>query len=301
MREIWNSNKEQWLTNRQNGLGASDAPIILGLSRWKSPYALYLEKLGVVQPNQSETEAQAWGLLLEEPMAKRFEQETERTVVQPPPYTIYQHPELDWLMATLDRWQVRPNDDGVAMKVPLELKTSNWALDARWKEEPPIEYLVQVQHQMAVTGTQWASIAGLVGGQKFLWMDVERDDEFIRVLLSTERAFWEQVLRHEPPPVDASESTHHALKALYQADNGETIALPPDALDWDAELEGIKAEMKKLEERELLYKNRLIAAIGNATTAVLPNDVVYTLKLQQRASYVVKASSFRALRRKAPK
>jgi putative phage-type endonuclease len=300
MRAISNENKEAWLKARQQGIGASDAPIILGLSKWKSPYSLYLEKLGVVQPSEAESEAQAWGLLLETPMAERFHKETERPIIEPPPFTIYQHDTIDWLMATLDRWQIRPDDDG-ASRVPLELKTSNWALDARWKEEPPIEYLVQVQHQMAVTDTRWASIAGLIGGQKFLWMDVERDQAFIDLLVANERAFWERVILHDPPPIDSSESTNEALKALYKADNGTTVALPVEALDWDSELEGVKAEMKKLEERELLYKNRLIAAIGNATTGVLPNDVIYTMKLQNRASYTVKASSFRPLRRKAPK
>lgn len=301
MREIWNSDKDAWLKKRQSGIGASDAPIILGLSKWKSPFALYLEKLGVAEPNPAETEAQAWGLLLEDPMARRFQQETDRTVETPPMFTIYQHHELDWLLATLDRWQMRPDETGVMQKVPLELKTSNWALDARWKEEPPIEYLVQVQHQMAVTGAAWASIAGLIGGQKFLWMDVERDQAFIDLLLANERAFWERVLLHDPPPVDNTESTNRALKDLYKADDGTVVTLPTEALDWDSELEGIKAESKKLEERELLYKNRLLAAIGNATTAVLPNDVVYTYKLQKRAAYVVKETSFRSLRRKAPK
>jgi putative phage-type endonuclease len=300
MRVISNPDRNQWLDSRRNGLGASDAPIILGLSRFKSPFQLFHEKLGLITQSEAETEAQTWGLLLEEPMAQKFQQETDRRVITPEPFTIYQHQTIDWLTATLDRWQIRPDTDGAA-QVPLELKTANWALDAKWKEEPPLEYLVQVQHQMAVTDTQWASIAGLIGGQKFLWMDVQRDDEFIKVMLDKLGEFWQRLVTHTPPAIDSSWETGNALKQLYATESGEAVALGPEAIEWDNELEGVKAEMKKLEEREQFYKNRFLAAIGHATVGTLPNDVIYTLKTQRRASYVVKESVFRPLRRKAPK
>lgn len=37
-------NTKEWLEWRSQGIGASDAPIIMGASPWKTPYKLWLEK-----------------------------------------------------------------------------------------------------------------------------------------------------------------------------------------------------------------------------------------------------------------
>lgn len=298
MRLISNPTKEAWLTARHQGLGASDAPIILGLSRFKSPYSLYLEKLGLIEATSAESEAAEWGLLLEGPIAMRFQRETKRQVAVPEPFTIYQHDTIDWLNATLDRWQV---DAANQTLVPLELKTSNWALDAKWKEEAPLEYVVQVQHQLAVTGAAWASIAGLIGGQKFVWMDIPRDEEFIKVLLEKEGEFWQRLIDRNPPDVDSSAQTQEALKKLYATETGESVSLGAEFIELDERYQEVKSLLKTLEEEERGIKNQLLAKIGSASAGFLPNDVVYSLKTQTVKEHVVKESTFRVLRRKGPK
>jgi predicted phage-related endonuclease len=37
----------EWLEFRKNKIGASDAPIIMETSPWKTPYQLWLEKLSL--------------------------------------------------------------------------------------------------------------------------------------------------------------------------------------------------------------------------------------------------------------
>ena len=41
--------KEAWLKARNSGIGGSDAGIIVGLNKWKSPFQLWLEKTGQVE------------------------------------------------------------------------------------------------------------------------------------------------------------------------------------------------------------------------------------------------------------
>jgi putative phage-type endonuclease len=296
MREIHLSSREEWLEARRNGIGASDAPAILGLSKYRTPFTLFHEKLGLAQNDAAETEAAEWGLTLEEPMSKRFERDSGRPTISIPPFLMYQHETVDWMLATLDRWQIR---DGI--QVPLELKTANWVLDKDWKEEPPLAYLVQHQHQLAVTGAPRGSIAGLIGGQKFVWADIERDEAFLKILFDAEQEFWNRVLTNNPPPVDATEQTTDTLKRLYATETGEVIALGPEAIDWDAKFEAAKEVKKKAEEEERLYKNLLLNAIGKATVGQLPNDVLYTLKTQTTKEHIVKTATFRVLRRKGPK
>ena len=37
---------EEWLDWRKKGIGSSDAPIIMGVSPWKTPFELWEEKTG---------------------------------------------------------------------------------------------------------------------------------------------------------------------------------------------------------------------------------------------------------------
>ncbi len=39
----------EWLELRKNKIGASDAPIIMKVSPWKTPYRLWEEKLGLTE------------------------------------------------------------------------------------------------------------------------------------------------------------------------------------------------------------------------------------------------------------
>lgn len=41
--------RSKWLEFRKEGIGGSDAAAIVGLSKWKSPYQLWLEKTGQVE------------------------------------------------------------------------------------------------------------------------------------------------------------------------------------------------------------------------------------------------------------
>lgn len=302
MRVISNNSRETWLECRRQGIGASDAPIILGLSKYKSPFQLFHEKLGLEPENAADREAAEWGLALEPALSERFARETGRIVETPAPFTVYQHSDLPWMLATIDRWQQIPREGKNTPDVaPLELKTSNWSLDKDWKEEAPIAYQVQVQHQMAVTGTDRASIAALIGGQKFVWLDIARDEDFITQLMALEMEFWQRLLANNAPPVDDSEQTGRTIRKLFSKPEETVIALPTDAIEWDDRLQVVKKELGTLEAEEQGLKNKLTYALGNATVGQLPNGVIYTYRPTNKAEYVVKAQTVRQLRRKAAK
>jgi predicted phage-related endonuclease len=67
---------------------------------------------------------------------------------------------------------------------------------------------------MAVLGWSWGSLAALLGGNRLVWFDVERNDRFIAALRVAVAEFWERLLTLTPPPVDASESSRRALTVL---------------------------------------------------------------------------------------
>ena len=150
---------------------------------------------------------------------------------------------------------------------------------------------------MAVTGMQWGSFAVLIGGNKFHWMDVPRNDKFISHLIEREEEFWDRVQRGDPPQADASDSTKECLLRLYPKDAGTSIALPDEAREWASALANAKATIKAQEEIEQAMENKLKAAIGNSTFGVLPGGGRYSWKWQNRKSYIVAETEFRVLRR----
>lgn len=291
--------REEWLQARKSGLGSSDAPVILGLSPWKSPLELYAEKLEIVDTDPAETEAMEWGHLLEPVMATKYQGVTGRVVrllsgTQP---VLYRRTDLPFLVASPDALTATEQyaGDGV-----LEIKTTR-RLSTDLNEDIPLLYNVQIQHQLAVTGLQWASLAILVSGQQFLWCDVPRDERFIALLIEKEAVFWERLQRHDPPPPDASDRTREVLTKLYPRDTGATVALPREAVEWDARRLRAKEELTRWKQEETEMENLLKAAIGEATEGLLPDGTAYTWKTSARAGYTVQPTTVRTLRRREAK
>jgi putative phage-type endonuclease len=289
--------RDAWLDARKSGIGASDAAAVLGVSQWRGPLQVYCDKLGIAQTDPAEVEAMEWGLALETPIAARYQRETGRTVIDPGPFTIHRSPEHPFMLATVDRFIDTP-DRGRGV---LEIKTTG-GFRGEWDTDAPLPYQIQIMHQMAVTGLAWGSLAVLVGGQKFLWMDVERNDEFIAALVEREREFWQRVQDQNPPPPDASESCRELLKRLYPREApGQVIALPPDAAKWDAQRREAKAAMDVASASCREAENLLIAALGEAEVGLLPDGTRYSYKSQNRKGYTVEPATFRVLRRSEPK
>jgi putative phage-type endonuclease len=289
--------REAWLAARRDGIGSSDAAAIIGVSPWKSSFQLYCEKLGLADESPEETEAMRWGRLLESPIAEQYVLETGRRLASPGPYTIRVAPGRPWQLATLDR--VITEAGARVTPAPLEIKTAGAAQRNDWKDEPPLQYQVQVQHQLAVTGAPWASIVVLIGGQRLLWCDVERDERFIAVLLEQEEAFWRRVQRQEPPAPDASDRTRKFLAELYPRETaGKVIELPAEILDWDRQREHAIARLQEYGRIKDEADANIRLALGDAEAGTLPDGTIYTYKVQERTGYSVEPSTVRVLRRK---
>lgn len=63
--------REDWLRERRNSLGGSDMGAVLGLNRWRSPYTVWADKMGLL-PDQEDSEAMRIGRDLEPYVLRRF-------------------------------------------------------------------------------------------------------------------------------------------------------------------------------------------------------------------------------------
>ena len=136
---------EDWLEYRKQGIGGSDASVVCGLSRYKSPVELWMEKTDQL-PIQEVGEAAYWGTQLEALVRAEF---TKRTGIEVQIVSqLLQSAEYSFMLANLDGVCEVP-DIGSCI---FEAKTASAYKTDEWEDAIPDEYVLQLQHYMAVTG-----------------------------------------------------------------------------------------------------------------------------------------------------
>jgi len=179
---------------------------------------------------------------------------------------ILQHPEHEFMLANLDRAVLVPGDG----RVVLECKSTSAYLSEEWKDERvPLAYQAQVQWQLAITGVQYAFIASLIGGNKFTYTRIDRDEEVIAALIQAAADFWKHVVDNTMPPVDGSEKCGEALANLYPESKGEeAIELPPTIKPSELEYYfRMKAQVAEVEDDMRLVENKVKAELGDHARA----------------------------------
>ena len=248
---------EKWLEARAIGIGGSDAAVIMGMNQYKSPYQLWLEKTGQVEPpDLSGNQYVYWGTKNESNIADWFQEETGKKVKR---LGTLRSKEYPFMLANVDRTVVGEN-------AGLEIKTAGVRQYRKWKDdEIPDAYYCQCLHYMAVTGADYWYIAVLLGGNEAKWKRIERNEEDIQHLIMAETDFWKLVETKTPPPVDGSDSCAAALSAQYKGgDPNYSIILPPVIDGVIASLEDDRAIMDALKKQITEKENRLKALLGNA-------------------------------------
>ena len=91
--------KKDWLRWRVKGIGGSDASVVCGQNRYKSPVELWMEKTGQIEPKVA-GEAAYWGTTLEPLVRAEFVQRTGLPIKHE--HAILQHSEYPFMLANLD-------------------------------------------------------------------------------------------------------------------------------------------------------------------------------------------------------
>ena len=121
------------------GIGSSDAAAAIGLSQYKSPLTLWLEKTNRKQPDDlSEKQAVFWGTVLEPVLATVYAKQTGLKVRKV--NAVLQDPDHPFMLANLDR-EVVGHPDGLGV---LEIKTASYFSAPQWEDGIPVAYQCQV-------------------------------------------------------------------------------------------------------------------------------------------------------------
>lgn len=249
--------REEWLAERRNAIGGSDAAAIIGLNFYSSPYSVWADKTGRL-PEKPDNEAMRQGRDLEEYVAYRWREATGKKTHRI--NAILYNPDIPFAHANVDRW-VKGENAG------LECKTTSIMNLKKFKGgEFPENYYVQCVHYMAVTGAERWYLAVLVLNKGFYHFTIERDEEEISALLQQEREFWELVKNDTPPSVDGFNATTDALKTIYCGGGGDEVELFGRAELFDR-YEELTAQKSEVDSEIEKIKQQLMSDLGESEGA----------------------------------
>ena len=192
--------KGDLLKNIKVGIDAVDISAIMGINKSKSAYNLYLEKIALIEeskksediPDHESSEATYWDCNAKETLSREFSIRSEKKVRKENKKLIDE--EYDFIIGNIDRKIVGEN-------AILICKTENVFLPREWNGgELPASYLLECQHYMRISKADKSYIASLIGGKKFVYKEVLRDEEVINMIIQIEKDFWfNNVVKRIPP------------------------------------------------------------------------------------------------------
>ncbi|MGI0119651.1 YqaJ viral recombinase family protein [Zooshikella sp. RANM57] len=265
--------EEKFLANRRLSIGGSDVGAILGISKYKTPYAVWLEKTGRAEP-QKETKHMHFGKVLESVVADEYERVTGNKV-----HKVNQTlacKSMPWLTANLDRRVVY-------LQKVLECKTTNpfsfkrddWGEGNQYTKTDhpntpakpvvlcdgiPDMYLLQCQHYLTVTGYLEADLAVLIGGNDLRIYTIVHNEMLAGIVAQRLTDFWFNHVIADVPP---EPTTPLEVDEFYGSkhDNGESITATDEVLEALEELKKAKEVKKKAEnivkEKESIIKRHM--------------------------------------------
>lgn len=290
--------RDEWLAERRKGIGGSDVAAILGLNPYRSPMAVYLDKIGEVSPQELTQERVYWGNVLEDVVARHYASVNKVKVKRN--NHILARADVPFMIANLDR-EVYSDTEG---RFGFEAKTTDARNAKQWEDDSaPLPYVLQVQHYMAVTGFKMFDLCCLIGGNNFQQRRINRDEDIISTLIERESEFWERVETKTPPAWDGSQSAWDVLKLLYpQSVPGKVVPLPlelQETLNRYKQVEEARkafdGRIKDIEKEMAVYKQELCAALGDAEVGIL-NGMEISYKTVKRKGYTTKDTEYRSFK-----
>lgn len=197
-------NQSDWLMARHKGIGGSDAACVVGKNKYKSNLQLWREKQGLVSPPDiSDKPAVAYGKAAEEHIREMFKLDYPEFIVDYHEFRMYANDDYTFIFATLDGEII---DKTNGYRGIIEIKTATIQNSVQWNDWGddviPQNYFVQILHQLAATGWDFAILRAYIryhkNGRLYATVkdyridrtDVKEDIEF---LIEKELEFWQSL------------------------------------------------------------------------------------------------------------
>lgn len=266
---------------RRHGLGATDCAAVMGLSPYKTPYELWMIKTGRMEENSILSEDRLRLRHAHEETISREYATQKNCKLKRVNKTLF-HRRLPFMLCNLDRVII-------GQRKIVECKTSSGFLRQMWgingTDEIPIQYILQVQHQLSVSEYDDADLAALIDIDDYRIFPMPRNEKVIKKVEDACEHFWvEHVIRDIPP----APTTRGDLKLMYPTNNGNYVEATTDVLSYINEINLIKQQAKELDKNKEAIEKEVIQFIANNDGLTEDGKVICT--------YIANKNGVRSLR-----
>lgn len=260
---------DEWLKQRELGIGSSEVGTILGINPWETPYQLWRRKLGI-DPPVEQNDAMRWGHYLEDAIAQAFQDTTGKTVIKASAGDwLAVDKKHDYLRVSPDRTYWIDGGRSHNNKGIVECKSTRLRFD---DGDVPQYWFTQLMYQLGVMGYQEGYLAWLQRDTlNFGTMQVNLDVDFYRFMVDRLTEFWEVNLvgRVEPDIVTLDD-----MMLKYTRSNpGKTIEVTDEVMADINALKVLKPQIEELTSQKKEIEDRVKFAMQDAETLCLPGTL----------------------------
>jgi len=280
---------------RSKWVGASESAALLGVSPFTTKFELFHQKSGsIARPDLDASDRIQAGKFLEPAIAAWAAHRWSWPLAKVSDYLV--HPHVRRMGASLD-FEAADGSPIEIKNVDRSIFREKWVAEGDDLVDAPVEYLVQVMHQLAcrpAAARGW--LVACVGGNTIYRMPVERHPGLIARIEAAVTEFWDSVDAGTPPRPDFGEDGE-AIAALFRRGDGSTADLSVNnrAPVVFAEFLAAKAEADAADDRKKAAMAEIREMIGAASRVIAPAG--YQLSIADIAAIVTKPSVRQAYRR----
>jgi len=239
---------EEEMKYRDKGIGGSDVASVLGISKWKSPIQLWMEKTGR-SPKQPDNNTFKRGRALEPVVLEEYTTQTGRPLIQIAPV-------IDGcFIASLDAMTAD-------RKRIVDAKTTT-----RGYTEIPMYYETQLQWYMGFfPEAEYGDLPtwDLLNDEIDCDLSCVRNDELIAGMRAIVKEFWKRYVEGDTPPPPQTEDD---CKLIWSKQtSGKIVIATPVEIASISRLNRIKSLSKRMEAAESEAKFAIMRRIEDADT-----------------------------------
>lgn len=259
MQIIHPNNASHWLRLRTQDVTSTEIAALFGCSPYLTRYELWHRKKTHQAGSVEATERIKWGSRLQDAIAAGIAEEQGWQIRRMSEYI--RLPELR-IGASFD-FSIEPDGLLEVKNVDALQYRDGWIVDGS-EVEAPAHIELQVQHQMLVSGRQWAYIGALVGGNRLILLRREPIQSVQAAIRQKAAEFWRSVDAGEEPSPIWPEDAETVIKLASYAEPGTVMIGTDEVTELATEYKRLSEDAKRIDQDREVLKAKILLAIGDS-------------------------------------
>lgn len=310
------SQLDDWLAFRFNGIGGSEIGTMMGVNPWKSAVELYYQKIGDFDPKVDYNTPMFMGNVLEPVVADLFEYWDDgdnlitnyasglkqRKLYEVQGYVL--NDDYPGMFFSPDRIvhtkPLKRKDKLIQKNVEqiVEIKTiSNWSAK-QWESGLPPSYYLQLQTYLMGLDCDEGYIVSLKDGRDLDVIYIERNREVGEMIWDTFKNFWERVqygrqaiqekedIHQFAPDADGTQSLEKFLSTKYKNPEENTIQATDEVVQWASEHLELVEQGKEIDREVRERANKIKSYMKDFTILDLGDNGRVTWRANSRGNRI---------------